>query len=95
LGGTRGQGETGSSQSGNDGAGIEQPKDKPVMGDFPPYHGGRSVKELRVEQRRRSEREYERLERLTPKEQDEEHAERKRRQEEWQKMRPQEKVPAQ
>ena len=70
------------------GAGMEQPKEKPVIGDFPPYYGGQSLKQLRAEQRRRSEREYERLEKLTPKEQDEEHAERKRRQEEWQKMRP-------
>ena len=75
------------------GAGFEQPKERPVMGDFPPYYGGRSVKELRAEQRRRSEREYERLEKLTPKEQDQEYAERKRRQAEWQKMRPQENNP--
>ena len=70
------------------GAGFEQPKERPMMGDFPPYYGGQSAKELRAEQRRRSEREYERLEKLTPKEQDQEYAERKRRQAEWQKMRP-------
>ncbi len=63
------------------------------IGDFPPYYGT-SVKEWQAAQKRQSEREYQRLEKLTPKEQDEEFAERKRRQAEWQEMRPQENDPA-
>jgi len=73
-------------------ASEEQHPNRGWVGDFPPYRGG-STKEWRDAQKGRSEREYERLEKLTPREQDEEHAERKRRQEEWQKMRPQEKDP--
>jgi hypothetical protein len=64
---------------------TEGSKAKPLVGDFPPHYG-KSVEEWRADRKRRLDREYERLEKLTPNEQDEEHAERKRRQEEWQKM---------
>lgn len=66
------------------------PEARGATGDFPPYYG-KSVKQWQAERKQRSKREYERLEKLTPKEQDEEYAERKRRQQEWQNMKPQEK----
>ena len=62
--------------------------------DLPPYYGGMTFDQWRKELKLRSEREYERLEKLTPKEQDDEHAKRKRRQEEWQKMNVPAKEPA-
>ncbi len=68
------------------------PGGRELVGDFPPYYG-KSVKQWQEEKKRRTEREYERLEKLTPKQQDEESTERKRRQQEWQRMRPQEAGP--
>ena len=70
-----------------------QPASSGVTGDFPPYYGGTTFDQWRKRQKLLSEREYERLQKLTPKEQDDEHAERKRRQEEWQKMKVPEKEP--
>jgi len=51
-----------------------------ATGDFPPYYG-KSVKEWQEEKKRR----YERLEKLTPQEQDERSAERRRQTERWKK----------
>lgn len=64
-------------------AATSETKEKPLVGDFPPY-GGVTVEQWRVEQKRRRER----LEKMTPQEQDEQSAERKRQRERWENTTP-------
>jgi hypothetical protein len=68
---------------------AEGPKEKPLVGDFPPHYG-QSLEEYKAEWKRRQDR----WEKMTPEEREADYADRKRRDEEWHKMRPQEKEPA-